>query len=177
MTVRDNDRGYRGFFSRLKRLITGQPAAEAAPPTAGTFVPLAPGAKGPRVVVGIRQEAGAQVVDGEFTLAEIAAVNEYGSEDGHIPERSFLRSTYDEGRERYAGLAQQAVTDHVDGRRDIRQGLERLGMVGVADVQERIRRGIPPANAPSTIARKGSDKPLIDTGRLRQSIDYVVEGA
>ena len=30
-------------------------------------------------------------------------------------------------------------------------------------------------NAPSTIARKGSDKPLIDTGDLRKSITYVVE--
>ena len=29
-------------------------------------------------------------------------------------------------------------------------------------------------NAPSTIARKGSDKPLIDTGSLRRSIVAVV---
>jgi hypothetical protein len=35
------------------------------------------------------------------------------------------------------------------------------------------RNGWPP-NAPSTIARKGSDRPLIDTGQLRRAITYVV---
>ena len=30
-------------------------------------------------------------------------------------------------------------------------------------------------NAPSTIARKGHDKPLIDTGTLKASIDYEVK--
>ena len=29
-------------------------------------------------------------------------------------------------------------------------------------------------NSPATIARKGSDRPLIDTGELRKSITYVV---
>lgn len=32
-----------------------------------------------------------------------------------------------------------------------------------------------PPNAPSTIKRKGSDKPLIDTGQLRKAMTYVVE--
>ena len=30
-------------------------------------------------------------------------------------------------------------------------------------------------NSPATIARKGSDRPLIDTGQLRRSITYVVD--
>lgn len=34
-----------------------------------------------------------------------------------------------------------------------------------------------PPNAPSTIKRKGSDRPLIDTGALRQSITYVVRAS
>ncbi len=33
-----------------------------------------------------------------------------------------------------------------------------------------------PENSPATIAAKGSDRPLIDTGNLRDSITYVVEG-
>jgi hypothetical protein len=31
-----------------------------------------------------------------------------------------------------------------------------------------------PENSPITIAAKGSDKPLIDTGELRKAITYVV---
>ena len=29
-------------------------------------------------------------------------------------------------------------------------------------------------NAPSTIRKKGSDKPLIDTGQLRQGVSYKI---
>ena len=45
------------------------------------------------VQVGIGAESGSD-------LAMIAAVNEFGSDDGHTPERSYLRSTFDEHRER-----------------------------------------------------------------------------
>ena len=31
-------------------------------------------------------------------------------------------------------------------------------------------------NAPATIKRKGHDKPLIVTGKLRDAVDYRVEG-
>jgi len=52
--------------------------------------------------------------------------------------------------------------------------LNRVGVVAVGEVQEQIRRGDYKPNAESTIARKGSDKPLIDKGRLIQSISYEV---
>jgi hypothetical protein len=45
--------------------------------------------------------------------------------------------------------------------------------VGV--IKQRIANGIAPPNSPYTIARKGSSKPLIDTGQLRNSITYQVE--
>jgi hypothetical protein len=32
-----------------------------------------------------------------------------------------------------------------------------------------------PPNAPSTVRRKGFDKPLIDTGVMQRSVDFVVE--
>lgn len=52
--------------------------------------------------------------------------------------------------------------------------LELLGLRAVGDVQSRIADGIEPAISKATAARKGSTKPLIDTGRLRQSIDSEV---
>ena len=51
-----------------------------------------------------------------------------------------------------------------------------LGEKVVADVQRKIVALKDPPNAPSTIAKKGSANPLIDTGRLRQSIDFEVRG-
>jgi len=119
------------------------------------------------VLVGIRGDKGSDLV-------QYAAANEFGT--ARIPERSFLRSTVISKQHRYIRLIREAVRKLLDGfSPDIAFG--RLGMLAVADVQRTIRNRVPPPNAPLTIARKGSDVPLIDTGRMRQSIDYVVEVA
>ena len=123
----------------------------------------------PRVLVGVRATAGADLV-------KIATINEFGSADGaHPPERSFLRSTMDENRTRYADLLQRALERTLDGA-DLEQQLGLVGAQGVADVQAKIIAFDDPGNAESTIAAKGFDNPLVETGRLGQSIDWVVEG-
>lgn len=53
--------------------------------------------------------------------------------------------------------------------------LERVGLWAQGSIQQRISDGIPPPNAESTIRRKGSSTPLIDTGQLRTSIKYRVK--
>ena len=47
-----------------------------------------------------------------------------------------------------------------------------MGMKVQADVQQAITVLSSPANAPSTIAKKGSSNPLIDTGHMRQSVSH-----
>lgn len=127
------------------------------------------------VYVGIRQDQGETVAEGDdINLAGIAAVNEFGSDDGHIPERSFLRSTVDENRSEYADVLQRLVENHVDGKAHIDDSINELGVRAVRDVQTKIRTLREPENADSTKKKKKSDNPLIDTGRLRQSIDYEV---
>ena len=134
------------------------------------------------VVVGIRQEKGSVVdEDGGITVAGYAAVNEFGSEDGRVPERSFLRSTIDERRDEYLKGLERAVLEGVDaaaaegdGTAAVTRALGRLGMAAAGDVQATIRDLRDPPNAPYTIARKKSSNPLIDTGRMRQSIDSEV---
>lgn len=111
----------------------------------------------------------------EGDLATIAAANEFGTSDGHVPERSFLRSTVDEKRGEYAEDLAKVVDDIIDGR-GARPGLSRIGVRAKADVQRKIRALRTPPNAASTVKQKGSSNPLIDTGRLRQSIDYELGG-
>jgi len=125
----------------------------------------------PAVFVGVREGAGD--VDGT-PLTLIAAANEFGTNDGHVPERSYLRSTIDEKRKQYQAALTKIITDAIDGRALPVRGLQRLGARAVADVQRKITALKDPPNAPSTVKKKGSDNPLIDTGRLRQSIDYDV---
>ncbi|MCY1454324.1 hypothetical protein D9M71_713820 [compost metagenome] len=53
--------------------------------------------------------------------------------------------------------------------------LEQMGNLAEGHVKQEITDGDFAANAASTIAAKSSDKPLIDTGALRQSIRYVID--
>jgi hypothetical protein len=51
-----------------------------------------------------------------------------------------------------------------------------LGQQMVSDVNQTVRSGagVPPPLKPATIARKGSSRPLVDTGRLLSAITWVV---
>lgn len=152
MTVTDRDLG----MSRILRDLTRTDAAE--------------------VYAGIRQEKGAQIHDDESeeTIAGIATVNEFGSPERGIPERSFLRATIDLEQDRLQKTLATGMGEVFEGKRDIPGALALVGLHTVRAVQVRIARGIEPENALATIAAKGSSKPLIDTGRLRQSIEYEV---
>lgn len=126
------------------------------------------------VLVGIPAAAG-QHEDGT-PLAVIGAAQEYGSADGHIPERSFLRVPLRASRDLFGKIIKAQLPLVVSDQLTTRQLMEQVGARAAAVSQEAISAGISPANAPSTVQRKGSSTPLVDTGRLRQSITYVVEG-
>ena len=140
-------------------------------------------AKGRHVVAGIRGEKGAQrhpPADGEdgagsdLSIVEIAAVNEFGTDDGHIPSRPAFRATFDKNRSKYERAIKIGVGHILDGNSTLDVEFGRLGLRMASDIQSAISEGIAPENAPSTIARKGSEKPLIASGRTRQSIDSEV---
>ncbi len=108
-------------------------------------------------------------------IAVIAAVQEFGSADGRIPERSFLRVPLRQNAETFQAIWRAQVPKVVEGELSMHQVMSQLGARAVAVSQEAISEGIAPENAESTKKRKGSSKPLIDTGQLRQSITYIVE--
>jgi phage gpG-like protein len=108
------------------------------------------------------------------TIHEFGAVIARGGRTYRVPERSFIRSTVDAHAKKYTSLAARLAGRVLDGKMDIEKALALLGQVVKADIIRAINRGIEPALAPSTIAQKGSSKPLIDTGALKQSLDYQV---
>lgn len=124
------------------------------------------------VVVGVQGDADAR--DGEgIGNVRLASVHEFGA--GNVPERSFLRSTVREHREKYTAILDKVTRGVADGKIDMLQGLALLGEKVASDVKRRIeadKLGVPLADA--TIARKGSSVPLIDTGQLKNSITYEV---
>lgn len=112
--------------------------------------------------------------EGTLSNVEIGAVHEFGSPAANIPERSFLRSTVDAHKEAYNQHIEDAARDVVHGKYTVEQTLNRLGARAAADVKATIRKGIPPPLQPETVARKGSTKPLVDTGQLISSITWKI---
>ena len=104
-----------------------------------------------------------------FNLASLAAVLEFGNE--RIPSRPFLRQTLTENQEKYTALFVKLFESGVS----IDQIYEQIALIAQGDVQQNIVNGKWTANAPSTIKRKKSSNPLIDTGKLRQSVKGIVK--
>lgn len=105
------------------------------------------------------------------TVAEVASFHEFGL---GVPKRSMIAATLDEHQDEYARLVKQAADRHLVGD-DLTRHMARIGLRVVADVQKRIVAGIAPELQPATIERKGSSKPLIDTGQMRAALSFEVK--
>lgn len=105
-------------------------------------------------------------------LAAIAAIHEFGL--GGMPQRSFLRSAFDENKPMINKMGDHIVNSAIKGI-STETALNQLGNVVQGMVQKKIVDGPFVPNSPATIKRKKSSRPLIDTGHLRQSIRYVIE--
>lgn len=115
--------------------------------------------------------------DGDATIAEVAAWNEYGTE--RIPERSFIRSTFAKRDADLERITTKLCRQFVTGKVSLTRALDILGTWGATAIKKTITSGtgVPPPNAASTIARKGSSRPLVDTGRLLGAISHEVVDA
>jgi len=105
-------------------------------------------------------------------ICDIAAWNELGTE--HIPSRPFLRKSVDENEGKINQFLQAEARSLASGK-TAETLLNEIGNFQKSLVQEKITEGSFAPNAESTIRRKGSSKPLIDTGRMRQSVHYVIK--
>ena len=108
----------------------------------------------------------------------IFAILEHGAPGRNIPPRPVIRPalTRESAREGItAGLRQVAEATR-DGRPEgVESGLEAAGAAAVEAIRAYIDAGVPPPNAPATAARKGFNKPLVDTGELYNAFTYTIE--
>lgn len=126
-----------------------------------------------RVLVGVPKGAG-EYEDG-VNYATIMAVNNFGSADGSIPARPVLQPAVEEGAPVYRRLAEVMLPRVLSGDMEMRVLLEQMGSLAEGHVKQYMTDLRTPPNAQSTVDKKGSDNPLIDTGALRQSIRYVID--
>lgn len=118
------------------------------------------------VNVGIQSESGEGV-------AERAFFNEYGTRT--IPERSFMRTAFDESLPDINNTVDRLVSGVMSAKIAAQTAANVLGERHQGQIKAKIKSGTFTPNAESTIARKGSSKPLIDTGEMLNSIRYEVK--
>jgi phage gpG-like protein len=130
---------------------------------------------GSEVQIGVFSEQGGDLVI-------YAATNEFGTDRAGpnrniiIPERSWLRSTYDEQVKKLFQFIKKNKVKIVLGKVSRKSILNKIGFQLVGAMQKKIAEGVFTPNAPSVKSKKTSQgkegKPLINEGRLRQSITH-----
>lgn len=135
---------------------------------------------GAAVTIGIHEQEGSaekKTDDGKparLLLVEVATFHEFGTQN--IPQRSFIRGNDFSNQKKYRKMIEEIKDKIIFDGWTSDKGLGLLGEQVRLDIQARIRTGIEPALKDATINRKGSSKPLIDTGQLVSGITYFVKG-
>lgn len=121
---------------------------------------------------------GGDVGSGEaLTMSEVAtvgAVHEFGAPNKNIPERSWLRASYDENKGDLDRVKTREYNRLLEGKQTAIVAIGRVGEWLAAKVKAKIRKGPFEPLAATTLARKApKTKPLIDTGQMIQSVTHV----
>lgn len=106
-------------------------------------------------------------------IADYATENEFGN--SKIPERSFMRSAWDENLEIIEHITEVQYAKIVDGKNNVNTSLNLIGRAVEGLIKQKIRQIEFPPNAQRTIAKKGSSKPLIDFGNMINAVRYTVK--
>ncbi|TFL14215.1 hypothetical protein CSC67_08670 [Pusillimonas caeni] len=123
---------------------------------------------GSGVKAGILAGSGSQ--DG-VDMVDIAVYNELGT--AKIPARPFMGDAAQKYR-RDIGTVMDHLARKVEDGADPDAALQTLGQWYQGRQQAHIRSGEFKPNAPATIKKKGSSVPLVDKGRLVNSVRYEV---
>lgn len=92
-----------------------------------------------------------------------------------IPERSFVRSSFDNKRNQVSDKGEDLIAKVVDGGLSARAFYEMLGQTCADTIRDYMVNEVnSPANSEMTKSIKGSSNPLVDKGQLAAAITYEV---
>ena len=132
--------------------------------------------------------------DSGADLADIAMWNEFGTTGEHpAPARPFLRQSVDTNADKISAMCKAQLAAIAKGKATAKGALQDIGVMQKGLIQHTIRGGDFEANAditinggwmwvskkdgtrgPIYIKGKGSNRPLVNTGRMKQSINFVI---
>lgn len=158
MTVKttDKDLGYKKLIKELKK------------------------AEGSFVTVGVHKKEGEDTYANGASVSLVGAVHEFGTDragpkkNTSIAERSWLRSTFDQNRDKWRKLSFDLFQKVLIGRATTKKVLDSLGLVMTEKTKAKFKTGDPswPPLKDETLERKDTPRPLVDSWKLHNSINY-----
>lgn len=94
----------------------------------------------------------------------------------NIPERSFIRASFDAGRAELSAACKEAVINIIRKGWTAQQAADHVGKIATNMTRQFMNAGLEPPKAKITQLTTTQQQPLFDTGRLIGSIAYKVEG-
>lgn len=146
--VQDIDHGFKAIVGELKKL------------------------DGKTVSAGILKDAGKSKKG--VPIVDYAIYNEFGT--SRIPSRPFVRIASDENKDAWHAEAEAGIDRIIARQGNVNDCCKKVGERMRDDIKKVIgdKSKLAP-NAPSTIKRKGHDKPLIYTGLMKSKVNYRVD--
>ncbi|MBO7706803.1 MAG: hypothetical protein J6S68_14440 [Acinetobacter sp.] len=127
----------------------------------------------PKVYIGVPASKNG-MHEGGINMATLLALHVLGAPSRGIPQRDPLRPPLIANAHRYSDLLAIGLKNALANGTDPKLVYEKIGIVATNDVKDYFITGNFKALSEKTIKAKGSSKPLIDTGELRNSISYEV---
>ena len=146
------DKGYNKFVSEIKQLVNN-----------------------PKVEIGIQQEDNDRVnKKGENDFLkniDLMYKHEFGV---GVPQRSVIRAGTDDNIDNAYNKINELYNGVIKGVENVNSMFEKLGVYMERKLKERFSKQFLLENSPITIATKGRDVPLVDTGQMRESFSHKV---
>jgi len=124
-----------------------------------------------RTKVGVHDDG--KAYDDGTRVIEVAVWNHFGTDN--IPARPFITESLAIAAPELRALYARLVAGVIAGKITDEFAAQYLGQWAQKEIVDNINRRFFEVNAASTIARKGSDTPLVDTGQLKGAIRAAVE--
>lgn len=127
------------------------------------------------VKAGILAKDGSNNHSEGITVFQIGMIHEFGVPEKNIPRRSFIRVPIENNIKEITKLIENNHKLVSENSMSAKVALDRIGLKAQNTIKKSFRDNDWKANSRATVKRKGSSRPLIDTGQLVGSISYIVE--
>lgn len=132
--------------------------------------------KGPKLPKGIighsKVKAGFPAGKVDQDILNKAIWTHYGTSQNPESEWPFMSNALQDNSDNYLSIMRQSAPKILSGELPVGGVMLKLGILFQGDIQAEMVAIRDPENAPSTIKKKGSSNPTIDTGETKNNVTF-----